>query len=601
MKLITSGIIILICFCSGILVAQIPDRERTALDEQVEEAKYERYYEILLDNSLSEYYKEGTFIVDVKATVSRVLVPKGYELVEPEARPGLESLPGLPVIPPSLRSGNREQDSLRISGFDSGLRLDRIVVKILVDTSYSTEDMDFVEEAVTMLANVDPFRGDDVSIEKKIFPRNERGIIKDAATPQPEQKVERLVTEEPVQPPSTPEGLDWNDPKVLWYVIGALGALLFGLLLFLALRRPESGRQVSELEAAHNLERLVQSKSEQLKTDVEIQDLSSDRLIKYEEDKTYTTNTTISNPKLVADLVSQWIATEEEEGMVKGVRAIFSTDPLLLDILKPHLSDTNYETLRFGISNIESIPANDRAEEANRFRRAIQQTKAVNGEDDNSANLFDFVQQLSDQQLLHLIKGESDEMTAIMLAQVAGERAGYVLQKMDEDRKLSILLKMGKISNIPVSIYKRVASHFSSKALSVSDMKYVAADGVESILATIDSLPISEQDEFVQSIAKKDLNLAKKIRKYFIAFDDIPSVDPNILQRALESKNSEEMVLALTGAGEQVKRAMLDVRPNREQQLILAELAENREVNTYSIETIRKDILMEIRKQLKRG
>jgi flagellar motor switch protein FliG len=74
---------------------------------------------------------------------------------------------------------------------------------------------------------------------------------------------------------------------------------------------------------------------------------------------------------------------------------------------------------------------------------------------------------------------------------------------------------MGKINNIPISVYKKVASHFSTKALAISDMKYVAADGVETILNTIETMPLSEQDAYVASIAEQDLELAKKNQKIF--------------------------------------------------------------------------------------
>ena len=83
---------------------------------------------------------------------------------------------------------------------------------------------------------------------------------------------------------------------------------------------------------------------------------------------------------------------------------------------------------------------------------------------------------------------------------------------MDDDKRISVLLKMGKINNIPISVYKKVASHFSNKALEISDMKYVAADGVETILNTIETMPLSEQDAYVASIAEQDLELAKKLK-----------------------------------------------------------------------------------------
>ena len=43
-------------------------------------------------------------------------------------------------------------------------------------------------------------------------------------------------------------------------------------------------------------------------------------------------------------------------------------------------------------------------------------------------------------------------------------------------------------------------------------MKYVAADGVDTILSTIETMPLSEQDAYVASIAEQDLELAKKLK-----------------------------------------------------------------------------------------
>ena len=162
-----------------------------------------------------------------------------------------------------------------------------------------------------------------------------------------------------------------------------------------------------------------------------------------------------------------------------------------------------FDTLKFTISNSESSSIDEKIEDAKAFRRSIQQVNSLNKASDSGSNLFDFVYQLTDVQLQHLIKEESDELVAILLAQIAGEKAGALLQKLDDSKRVSILLKMGKINNIPISVYKKVAAHFSNKALTISDMKYVAADGIDSILATIETLPLHEQDNYVRSIAEQ--------------------------------------------------------------------------------------------------
>ena len=61
-------------------------------------------------------------------------------------------------------------------------------------------------------------------------------------------------------------------------------------------------------------------------------------------------------------------------------------------------------------------------EDAKAFRKSIQQVNIQNKVSDSGSNLFDFVYQLTDLQLQHLIKEESDELAAILLAQIAGEK-----------------------------------------------------------------------------------------------------------------------------------------------------------------------------------
>lgn len=584
--------------------AQTPGNRSSSPDETEEATKYEQYYEVVLDRSLREYYEKGTYIVDVKASVERVMVAKGYDVVEPPPGIELENLPGLPVIPPNLRNNQNQQDSLKISGFDSSYKLTGLNVKVLVDTSYTDEDIEFIEEAAAMVTNADLLRGDVITVTEKVFP----GIERDVARPDEEIQAlrrELMDQQDESQQQSEPNmflGIDWNDPKQLMYVIAGLGLLFIGALLFLAFRKPAREEQkLSQYPYEPNFPAQIQgngsSADEEAKN--EVREIKGDKQQQFEKDKMYITNACVSDPGMVAELISGWVEDDEDEGIVRAVRHIYSVDHKLMDVLESHLEDEIYNSIQFGLSNIDTIPIEEKVEEVEQFKKSIQGVKKERRKEDSESNLFDFLDQLSNQQLMHLVKGESDEMTAILLAQVAGERSSYVLQKMKDQKRVSVVLKMGKINNIPVSIYKKVAAHFSSKALSVSDMKFVAADGVESILSTIDSMPVSEQEGFVSSIAEQDLELAKKIRKYFVAFEDIPKMDDEILQNSIESLETDKLIQALYGAKDEVRQKILRVRPKREQQLILSELGNTKDLKRAEVEKARKELLSEIRKYLK--
>ncbi len=627
----------IIALQSMIVTGQIVPGQNSSADVQEEAAKYERYYEVVLDNALSDYYREGTFIVDVKATLERILVPKGYQVVQPQEDIKIENLPGLPFIPPNLQSNRPTgQDSIKASGFDARFQLTRLNIKVLVDTSYSDEDVDFVEEAASLIANADEFRGDIVSVSKKVFPRNSRAFeqdIKKPSAPSPailldstnivnniqeqpnEDKEENLVNDiSPLLPdtvfkPIIEEreqklflGIDWNNPEHLLYIILALAILCIMVLIFAVSRKPKTKNDeevVQDKGKAKTTLNIPQSIVNEVNEEYSRKGPTVKEMAKFEGDKTFIANMCISKPKIVSSMFSEWIANDEEQGTSKVVKSLISVDEKLINILKPHMSSNIYEMLSYGIDNSGSLSLEERINETENLRSSITTYKSPKESEDKETSMFDFVDQLTDQQILHLMKDESNEMVSILLAQVAGERAGIVLQKMDEDKRISVLLKMGKINNIPISVYKKVASHFSTKALAISDMKYVAADGVETILNTIETMPLSEQDAYVASIAEQDLELAKKIKKYFIGFDDLPKVKIELIKSALDEIPSETLILALRTAPAAVREKVLKSRTKRDQQLILSEIEMPSEATNSEVEDAQKTILYAVRRKMK--
>ena len=630
----------IIALQSMIVTGQIVPGQNSSADVQEEAAKYERYYEVVLDNALSDYYREGTFIVDVKATLERILVPKGYQVVQPQEDIKIENLPGLPFIPPNLQSNRPTgQDSIKASGFDARFQLTRLNIKVLVDTSYSDEDVDFVEEAASLIANADEFRGDIVSVSKKVFPRNSRAFEQDVKKPtapsptilldstnivnniqeQPIEDTEEGIVNDispisPVLPDTVFQtlveereqklflGIDWNNPEHLLYIILALAILFITALMFAVSRKPKTKNDeevVQDKGKANTILNIPQSITTELNEEHSRKGPTIKEMAKFEGDKTFIANMCISKPKIISSMFSEWIANDEEQGTSKVVKSLISVDEKLINILKPHMSSNIYEIISYGIDNSGSLSLEERINETENLRSSITTYKSPKESEDKETSMFDFVDQLTDQQILHLMKDESNEMISILLAQVAGERAGIVLQKMDEDKRISVLLKMGKINNIPISVYKKVASHFSTKALAISDMKYVAADGVETILNTIETMPLSEQDAYVASIAEQDLELAKKIKKYFIGFDDLPKVKIELIKSALDEIPSETLILALRTAPAAVREKVLKSRTKRDQQLILSEIEMPSEATNSEVEDAQKTILYAVRRKMK--
>ena len=147
-------------------------------------------------------------------------------------------------------------------------------------------------------------------------------------------------------------------------------------------------------------------------------------LAQYEEDKTYVTNNCISHPAAIAKLLGQWIASDDEQGVIRSAKAISSVDDKLINVLEPHMKVETFDTLKFTISNSESSSIDEKIEDAKAFRRSIQQVNSLNKASD-SDQICSISYQLTDVQLQHLIKEESDELVLLLHRLQVRKRVHY--------------------------------------------------------------------------------------------------------------------------------------------------------------------------------
>lgn len=575
-------------------LAQMPGTGNTSAETQREKVRLERQYEGQLKNALSNYYNEHSFLVDANIDLEEVMVPKEYNRsTEREEPVGVDQLPGLPILPQGF-SRTVDEDTVKPNQFSTALQIRQKVISVVVDTSYSSDDIDFVEQLVTSEANLDDARGDIVTVDQRVFPRSKNDLAAQQDNPTAKQDTAEENAEEEA-------GLwSWNNPNLLRYIIyGLIGLVLILIVaLFLSGRKKKEQRQVtneqneSDKQAFDELKQEIKNLKEEESED-EDSEITPERKALFEKDRSYITNQYISNPQKVADLLEKWITSDPDDGVLKAAKAVKGGNEKLLTTLRPVLKREHFDALQYCIEDMNPMSPHEQMKQARKFRKTLQDQASDGQEDDH--DMFNFMKQLSDDQLLHLFKDESDKMIAIALAQIEGDRSANILERFEENRRTSILVKMGNIDELSIDAYKEVANHFSEKALKIINMKRVAADGVQSILELIDTLPVAQQESYVESIEKSDLKLAQKVREYFVGFSDIPDVESGIMQEVLNEVETDTLISALIGADDEIYEEIMQYRPKREQQLIKSEIETRTDVDKDTVDEARKKLLRKIR------
>lgn len=589
---------------------QLPGSSNASAANQRESARLERFYEQQLKEALSNYYTEESYLVDAKVDLQKVRVPKGFKRSTQREEPvGLEQLPGLPILPQGF-SRTVKEDTVKPERYTNALKIRQKTIRVIVDTSYTYNDITFVEELVRSEANLDATRGDLVKVDQKAFPRSKNKFTERSSSASTKPKVDTARADTAAVDKAREAGFfRMNNPRLLRYIIYGLLAfvLLLVLALFLSGRRSddeqeEPTRSSGDQQAFDELKAEIKSLKQNGEPDEEEQEveITPERRALFEKDRSYITNQYISRPQKVANLLEKWIKSDPDEGVLKAAKAVKGGNPKLLTTLRPVLEREHFDALQYCIEDMRPMTAHEQMKQARQFRKALQEVSVGEEEQgDADHDMFNFMKQLSDDQILHLFKDESDDMIAIALAQLEGDRSAEILQLLDEKRRTSILVKMGNIDDLSIDAYKEVANHFSEKALKIINMKYVAADGVQSILKLIDTLPVSQQEQYVQSIAESDLELAQKVRKYFVGFSDIPGVEDQVLEESLNELETETLILALMGADDEIYDTIMEFRPRREQQLIKSEIETRTDTEHDDIDEARKKLLQKIRNKTK--
>jgi hypothetical protein len=568
-------------------------------------ARLSQYYENLASRTLARYYEEETFLVKAKVDLEP---PPEIELGGDEGSPAdaPQQLPGLPFLPDNARPESPARDA-RDPQKPEGIQA--VTYDILVDTGYSEKDADFIRNLLSMAARLDDARGDRVGVHEGVFPRDNRALASyrkpseppPGPVPQPQPKSkgdsgEGRKQDAKDKPPANPfaaymDHLPSLIPLLLicllilacvWMVsraiIGAAGSR--------AERRPADAPPVPPAmpPAAAAAPKPAESKSQPPE---------------FAGFRPYLLNCFVGNPRHCGQIVKSWISREPERGLRDAAALVSSLDPRLLGVLAPELGRELATKLEVHLSAGETLPPEELLNVYKEFKREYGNLAGPGAEGDQHKDLFGFLKQMNEQQIMHILRDESLGIVGLVLAQLPGDMAGAILQKADPDNRGKLLIAMGNIDHIPLSVYKEIADRLSLKALEVGNMRYVAADGVDSILELIDSLPLHLQFQYIHSISEMDLGLGEKLRNRYVTLPELVGLPDRFLSNVLQGLDQDTLVLALAHVDDAVKGKILSLLPERMQMMVASGLEGASDKAPKDSEAAQRRLLRKIRDEIR--
>lgn len=308
----------------------------------------------------------------------------------------------------------------------------------------------------------------------------------------------------------------------------------------------------------------------------------------------------IETPESVGTFMNAMIENQEIEGLI-FFSSLARPYPDLVALLKPYMEYSAYLTM---LNQIDS-PEEDKldAESMDKFLLTFNSTvRALSNEKlafkDEKQNVFGFLNQLSNYQIVQLIRGDRPELSSVLFSQLDQKRRMSLLELVEDNDRSEILMKVVELQRLPLSVIKEIGIRYARKAQELVGLENIDIDGNKALIETLDEYDASKQKKLIDDIMASDLDRGQLIEQRFIGFYNLHKIEKDILRNALSIFETDILINACYGLEKKPLDAILESRPPRERDMIESEISSGNRIASDIVRKARKAILDEVRKYI---
>ncbi|MDP7330242.1 MAG: FliG C-terminal domain-containing protein [Candidatus Marinimicrobia bacterium] len=238
---------------------------------------------------------------------------------------------------------------------------------------------------------------------------------------------------------------------------------------------------------------------------------------------------------------------------------------LALTLVKD-LSKTEIRKVRASMRDLDNVSFAVKKRVMEEFYFSFVSEKFHEEETDEPKKPFSFLEELNDEQLIALIKPESDSVAAIALAQIGGERRNKILNNLSPESKSNIIMEMGNLNDIPLEAMVNVANDLHKKSKFLPKTVAFSRGGGKEVAEILSGLSPEEETQLLENITRENPDLAAEVKKYHITWEALFDIlSDSIIRDLMNSVELDTIAMALKGMPEDVVNRVIENLPKKKQ------------------------------------
>jgi len=283
---------------------------------------------------------------------------------------------------------------------------------------------------------------------------------------------------------------------------------------------------------------------------------------------------------------------------LQKVAVLFSVvgEGLALSLVKG-LSKTEVRKIRSTLQTMGPISFNVKKRVMEEFYFGfLGEDVGQNGTDGNAIHPFEFLKDLTDEQLFALVNKEDAPVIAMTLAQLEPEKRMEVVNKFDATLKGQVLVELGSLDDVPLEGVIEVGARLKEKSQYLPRTTEFSRGGAQDIAEMLGNMDANEQERYMQTLQNENPELQAEVKKYFLTFEDILEKFPDNVKRELfVAPDPSDLAIALKGLDQEVIDGIIDMLPQKKQAMYEPHEGP---IAKKEVDTKRKEIFLDKAKEM---
>lgn len=203
---------------------------------------------------------------------------------------------------------------------------------------------------------------------------------------------------------------------------------------------------------------------------------------------------------------------------------------------------------------------------------------------------FKWSREVDREALAERIKNEHPQTIAMILSYLPPEISSEILMTVPDEQKGDIAMRIANLGQVPSEVVKAVDQALQSD-LSNLDNAAAAAGGLEKLVQILGGVDRATEDTVLESIEDERNELANEIREMMFVFEDLAQIDDRGIREILKKVESQQLVLAMKTASEEMKAKILNNLSSRAAEMLKEDLEVMGPVRLAEVEQAQQQIV----------